>query len=119
MLYRLRLKDGSISSYSSGTFVDATGKGLFLRASDFRMEPGQTWRSEATGAVYPIRWQIDVPSRNLRLDLTTPVASQELVNRTTRDYWEGTVQYTGTEGGKTVEGVGYLEMTGYERTPKR
>jgi predicted secreted hydrolase len=38
-----------------------------------------------------------------------------LVNRVTRNYWEGLVRYSGTEKGQPVEGDGYLEMTGYDQ----
>lgn len=118
MLYRLRLKDGTISPYSSGTFINGAGLATPLRSSDFSLKPGRVWHSSATGGDYPVEWEITVPSRDLELRLTTPVQKQELVNRVTRNYWEGTVRYRGTEAGTAVTGEGYLEMTGYERRPQ-
>jgi len=32
-----------------------------------------------------------------------------------RSYWEGGIGIEGTGGGVRVRGVGYLEMTGYDR----
>jgi predicted secreted hydrolase len=115
MLYELRTKDGGISSFSSGTFVDSTGKSTFLTRDSFSLEPLKTWHSPVTGGDYPISWQIKIPSKRIELRLTTALAGQELVNRVTRSYWEGSVQYRGMEGDAAVTGVGYLEMTGYDR----
>jgi predicted secreted hydrolase len=118
MLYRLRLKDGTISPYSSGTLIDAGGAATPLRSSDFLLKPGRVWHSAETGGDYPVEWDITVPARELLLHLTTPLQKQELVNGVTRSYWEGAVRYHGTEAGTTVNGEGYLEMTGYERRPR-
>jgi predicted secreted hydrolase len=115
MLYRLRLNDGTVSGYSSATFVDAGGKSEFLDSRQFSIQPLQTWRSPATGAGYPVAWEIELPSKQLRLRLTAAATDQELINKTTRNYWEGAVRYTGSESGTAVTGVGYLEMTGYGR----
>ncbi len=115
MLYRLRLKGGGVSPYSSGTFVDANGNSTTLAASDFELKPGRTWRSSVSGAEYPIAWTIAVPKLGLELQQTTPLADQELYGKDsmTPTYWEGAVDYTGTMRGAATHGVGYLEMTGY------
>ncbi len=115
MLYRLRLKDGSLSSFSSGTFVAKNGDSIFLDHSRYSLKPLAYWHSSVTGSDYPISWQIDVPSKQLTLKLTTPLSTQELTNKVTRSYWEGAVDYNGTEAGAAVQGVGYLEMTGYTK----
>jgi predicted secreted hydrolase len=114
MLYRLRLKDGSISPYSSGTFVDPHGKAEFLDGGKFSLRPVNTWRSPASGTEYPVEWNVSVPSKSLELHLTTPLKSQELRNGVTQSYWEGAVRFAGTEAGRPAEGDGYLEMTGYD-----
>ena len=45
------------------------------------------------------------------------MASQEIVTQRGigPNYWEGAVDYRGTAAGKVVSGVGYLEMTGYDK----
>ena len=115
MLYRLRLKDGRPSPYSSGTYVDAQGRSHFLSARDFSVTPGATWSSLRTQAHYPIQWRITVPSLQLDLRLTTPLNDQELVGRNALSptYWEGAVRLNGEEAGEKIQGFGYLEMTGY------
>jgi predicted secreted hydrolase len=118
MLYRFRHQDGSVDSFSAGTYVSADGQSTFLGASDFSMQPGgQTYSSAATHAVYPIAWRVAVPSLGLDLHITTPLASQELVTpgNASLSYWEGAITISGTRHGAPATGVGYLEMTGYAR----
>jgi predicted secreted hydrolase len=47
----------------------------------------------------------------------TSLPSQELDSATklTPSYWEGSVTVTGGKGQRALAGVGYLEMTGYDR----
>jgi predicted secreted hydrolase len=117
MFYRLRKKNGAGDPYSSGTFVDAHGASHFLRGSDFTLEPGATWTSTKTGATYPIAWTFHVPSLGLQLSAETPLKGQELDSKHGfgPSYWEGAVHYAGTRSGQPVRGIGYLEMTGYDR----
>jgi predicted secreted hydrolase len=117
MLFRLRLKDGSIDPFSSGTYIDATGKTTHLTQKDFSLQPeGETWKSESNAAVYPVRWRISVPSLKLDLEATTPLKQQELAGKTalSPSYWEGAIRLAGTRDGAAASGVGYLEMTGYD-----
>lgn len=117
MIYSLRKKNGDFDPYSSGTFVDAQGAGHFLRGSDFTLQPGVTWTSPRTSAAYPIAWTIRVPSLGLELSAETPLKDQELdsKNGLGPSYWEGAVRFAGTRAGQPARGVGYLEMTGYDR----
>jgi predicted secreted hydrolase len=116
MVFRIRAQDGSVDRYSAGTFIDAQGKGMHLRAEDFTMRPlEQTWRSAATGAKYPVHWDVSLPKLGLSLDLTTPLASQEIdgESKVAPAYWEGAIRAAGSKKGKEIRGAGYLEMTGY------
>jgi predicted secreted hydrolase len=118
MLFRIRRKNGSIDPYSAGTYVDASGKTTHLRSGDFSLEPaGDKWTSPLTGAVYPIRWKISIPKLSVELDAKTPLASQELTGNTrlVPNYWEGAIVLSGTRNALPLTGVGYLEMTGYDR----
>ena len=119
MLYRFRHKDGSVDSFSAGTYVDTEGKPAYLGVSDFSMQPeSETYTSPDTYAVYPIAWRIAVPSLGLDLQLTTPLKSQELVSGMGSElsYWEGAITVGGSKDSKPAKGVGYLEMTGYTRS---
>ena len=118
MLFHIRRKDGSIDPHSSGTFVAPNGQTLHLNVQDFGLEPsGSNWASPASHAVYPLHWKISVPKLNIDLDATTRLAGQELTGKTNviPTYWEGAIQLTGRKEAKPITGVGYLEMTGYDR----
>jgi predicted secreted hydrolase len=119
MLYRLRHKDGSIDPYSSGSYVDASGKSQFLSARDFEMTPASdNWTSPSTRATYPVRWHVSVPRLKMELDVTTPLKSQELAGRFGTSYWEGAIDVGGARDQSPLRGVGYLEMTGYAEPGK-
>jgi len=117
MLYRLRRNDGSTDPYSSGTLVDAGGRVTRLDAADIVMQPGKTWTSPDTGGSYPIEWKVAVPKLGISLDCRTPLLTQEVVSprQIGPNYWEGAVDYEGAFGDRKVRGVGYLEMTGYDK----
>jgi predicted secreted hydrolase len=118
MLFRIRRNDGSIDPYSAGTYIDAQGKTTHLRASDFTLQPlEEKWTSPVTRATYPIHWKIIVPKLNLELEAKTPLASQELSGKAkfAPNYWEGAIVLSGRRDAQPLDGVGYLEMTGYDR----
>jgi predicted secreted hydrolase len=114
MLYQLRRADGTRDPRSSGTLVDAQGRSQHLTAGEFTLAPGRTYRAPS-GAVYPVRWTVTIPSRQIALDVATPLDNQELATATAGiTYWEGLIDVRGTAGGRAVQGRGYLEMTGYK-----
>ena len=117
MLYGLRLTNGQYDPASRGTFIDADGKVTHLRPGDFTLTPGaETWYSAASNAEYPITWKICIPSLSIDLDMSTPLADQEMAmvpQGASPAYWEGASRFRGTRRGRFVEGKGYLEMLGY------
>jgi predicted secreted hydrolase len=105
MLFELRRKDGSVDPYSSGTFIDAAGKPRHLRREDFTLQPLAKWGK------YPIEWRVQIPSLGIDLTCKAVLPDQELRSRAGGpSYWEGAVDYSGSQ-----TGVGYLEMTGYDK----
>ncbi len=118
MLFRIRRKDGSLDPFSSGTYVDAQGKSTHLRANDFILQPlAENWTSPVTHATYPIAWKIVIPKLELELAAHTSLAAQEFAGKTkiAPSYWEGAITLRGHRGKSPLGGVGYLEMTGYDR----
>jgi predicted secreted hydrolase len=118
MLYHFRRKNGASDPFSSGTYIDAQGRTTHLRAEDFTLRPvGATWKSPATGAVYPIAWEIRIPSLSIAVESETSLPSQELTgeSRLAPSYWEGAIALHGSLRGQPITGVGYLELTGYDR----
>jgi predicted secreted hydrolase len=106
MLFGLRGKQ----AYASGTYIDAAGRPVHLKRSDFAMQPLDYWISPKTGARYPVRWRVTVPSLKISVECVAAIPNQELASKDkyTPTYWEGAVRYSGS-----AAGVGYLELTGY------
>ena len=73
------------------------------------------WQSARSGGRYPCRWRIRVFFLQLDLEVSPQLIDQEL--RLTRSmqvsYWEGSVKIKGHKARRPVEGVGYVELTGY------
>jgi len=117
MIYLLRQADGGFSAASSGTFVAASGDHRHLRAQDMAVEILDDWKSPHSGATYPAGWRIRVDGLDLDLRVHPSLADQELQTprSTGITYWEGSVSIRGTAAGRTVDGSGYAELTGYAR----
>jgi predicted secreted hydrolase len=113
MLFDLRRTDGTTDPFSSGTFIARDGRAQHLRASEFTLKPLAWWAGPKSEARYPIAWSISVPALHLQLECRAALPDQELVFTRGPRYWEGAVDYNGS-----AHGVGYLEMTGYDRPIK-
>ena len=110
----VRAADGSYPLVY-GTSVAADGAASHLDQSQFSVTSDATWTSPHTGAVYPARWTITVPSLNLTIQLTPTVADQELDTRPTTGvvYWEGSQTVQASRAGTPLGGEAYVELTGY------
>ena len=112
MLYQMRLTNGSLDPYSSGTFIARDGKTMYLRRDDYQLTPERFWTSAESGGKYPIAWRLSIPSLGLSLRITTPLTSQELVLKPIA-YWEGLIDVEGDHSQTRLKGHGYMELTGY------
>ena len=112
MLYLLRNRDGSLDKNSSGTLVSSGGKYRHLAKEDFSVTVLSYYKSQKTGARYPSKWEIKVPSEAMQLTLAPLIKDQELTTTysTFNYYWEGACTVAGTADGRA-----YVEMTGYTR----
>ena len=115
MLFGIRDSRGDYGPDTFGTYVDVDGGAHRIEPGGVAFRPGRRWRSEDTGADYPVEWQVEVPRFELRLDVRPRLDSQEVFSASgiLPAYWEGAVQFDGERAGRPVTGVGYLEMTGY------
>ncbi len=115
MVFVLRQSDGTYSPASGGTYVSPTGDTRALHSADIHLQPLAHWTSPHTGGRYPAQWKLVLNPLDCVLTVTAATADQEM--RTPRstnvDYWEGSVRAKGIKDGRTVEGVGYAELTGY------
>lgn len=119
MLYRFRRTDGAEDPYSSGTIVAPDASTRRLAAGDFVITPRRTWLSPATGARYPVEWDVTLPGTDTALRVRAVLDAQELTTQrsTNVTYWEGAVDVEGTLDGRPVDGRGYVELTGYAGQP--
>ena len=92
-----------------GTYV-REGKVMPLGASDFEAKARGTWKSPASGVIYPINWTISVPAQGLQLKVDPVIRGSQFYARTTtlNVYWEGAVKFSGSH-----TGVGFMELSGY------
>lgn len=106
----LRRRDGS-ALWAGGSWRAAGAAPAAFQPGQVRFSPGRTWASPATGARYPVEWQVDSPAG--RHTVRALADAQELDSRgsTGTVYWEGLSELLDAQGRRV--GLGYLEMTGY------
>ena len=117
MAYIIRRTDGTPDVTSSGSLITSDGRVIHLRRDQLRITPKARWKSQKSGATYPMGWRLELPTYGITLDLEPVMREQELVTKgsTQVTYWEGAVDVNGSFGGVAVRGQGYVEMTGYDR----
>lgn len=115
MLYQIRHTSGDPDPHSSGSLVHPDGRVEHLSVETFRLEPQEVWKSPKSGGRYPIRWRISIPRYLIDLTVEAAFPDQELDTQESTQviYWEGSVSLSGTARGRSISGIGYLEMTGY------
>jgi predicted secreted hydrolase len=114
MVYRIRNLLPDAPAHLSGTLVGPDGTATPLTGSDVILRGSETWKSQDTGASYPLQWDLALPHQEGSLRVTTKLAAQEMHGgKAGPSYWEGAVEAAGKLHGRPVRGVGYLEMTGY------
>ncbi len=115
MLYFLRRADGGWQDVSGGSLIDGQGHVVPLALSDVQARITRRWTSPATGAAYPLGWEISLPDRKLNLRIAACLDDQEMVTTgsTGVTYWEGCIDVKGSDGGAPLTGQGYMELTGY------
>ncbi len=118
MFYQIRHKDGKIDPYSSGTIIFLDGRYQHLSKEQFQIEVLDQWKSRKSGATYPSKWRIKLPSHHIELSLASTVNDQELITKesTRVTYWEGSIKVGGKYRGNPIKGVGYVELTGYSKS---
>ena len=114
MVFHLRKKDNTFER-AFGTFVPKEGPAVDLGEERIVIQPKGTWTSPTTKAVYPSGWTVEIPGRNIRLEVTPAIEAQELTSGSSTGiiYWEGAVTAQGFRDGKKIKGRGYAELTGY------
>jgi predicted secreted hydrolase len=111
MLYEFRTQSGAAPADVQGTLAWPDGSMVPLSGDDYQITPTRSWTSPRTGISYPVGWTVKIPSQSLDLTVETLFDDQEM--DVSFVYWEGAVTAAGQLGGESVDGVGYVELTGY------
>ena len=112
MYYQLREADGNAAPQSTGVLVLANGDYTALPPGSAVLEVEGEWESPLDGIAYPSGWTLSIPGRDIVLHIEPVLDAQEL--DVAFRYWEGAVVVRGTgQGGRSVDGRGYVELTGY------
>ncbi len=114
MAYRMRDKDGR-TFWAGGSLRGADGRVHNFAPEEVGFEPLRRWRSPRSGVEYPVAMRLR--AGDLEFELEPLMDDQELDARASTGtiYWEGAER--ARAAGK-VQGLGYLELTGYWRPLK-
>ncbi len=114
--FRVRRSDGS-ALWAGGSLRGVDGTLQVFAHDAVQFTPLRHWSSPASGARYPVQWQVDTPAG--RFIVNALVDDQELDSSASTGaiYWEGlcSLQKPTGPGQEARAGQGYLEMTGYAR----
>lgn len=110
LLFHTHRTDGSGVPRASGLLLGAGREPVSLAAKDIEMLPLGHWTSAATGARYPVRWALRVPS--LDLDAEILAAASDVEGLVWEPFWAGPVQLQ-SRAGATL-GDGFLQLSGYQ-----
>ena len=110
MYFRLRESEAGTPEYASGVILSADGSRRDLKRDEIVVD-ATGWWTTSDGVSYPSGWTVATADGRTELRVEPYVEDQEL-NLSIR-YWEGAVRVTGVHNGATIEGNGYVELTGY------
>lgn len=111
MFAQVRTADGGVIPQFEGTYVTAAGVHEKISAADLTLKTLGHWTSPRTNITYPAGWQIQIPRLMIELTVEPVINDQEM--EVSFVYWEGAATIAGTIDDEAVQGVGYVELTGY------
>jgi predicted secreted hydrolase len=117
MIYRLRRRDGSANPAATGTIIEPDGTVRIITSGEYVLEETGWWGSNESGARYPVRWKISIPSEQTSLIVAPAFEAQEMrmTRHTGATYYEGAIRVEGTWKDKPATGSGYMELVGYAK----
>ncbi len=110
MCFRLRDEDNN-TNFAKGTYIDKYGNSTYINANEFSINPIEYYTTKS-GKKYPAKWIIEYIPKKIKLQIETNIAEQELIVFT--HYYEGSVRFTGNKNTSKINGLGYVELTGYK-----
>ena len=113
MYYQIRHANGTRDTQSHGSLFTDRGRNRIALGNEIMLQPIKYWRSTKTNARYPVVWRLQSAQHELDLLIEAKFNDQQWDNAFV--YWEGAVSVTGLFKSKSINGEGFLEMTGYDR----
>ncbi len=113
-LFQLRRKDGR-RDWAGGSLRTPGQPDRSFTPDEVQMAPTRHWVSPATGARWPVAWQLKSPAGEMRLEAAFDAQEIDARRGTGLVYWEGAARLL-TPQGREIGG-GYLELTGYAGRP--
>jgi predicted secreted hydrolase len=99
------LRDRAGETYTSATWIAPDGTTTAYPDGALRLTALDT--AQVAGRDVPVEWRVQLPDRGL--DIETRAINPQSWMDVSFAYWEGPITFTGSH-----DGIGYLEMTGYE-----
>lgn len=114
MLYQVFDPQGK-TLLQAGTYSQ-DGQTIVLGKDDYALKSNGSWTSPDSRFTYPVNWVLSIPSQKLELTAKPFVNASEFNGLASilKIYWEGPIQISGSK-----PGVGYLELSGYNKTSKK
>jgi predicted secreted hydrolase len=110
MVFRMRREDG-ISVWESAGLRQPGKPDRVFKHEEIKLVPGETWRSPATGATYPVTWRLELAGTSYTVRARVHEQEMNGGNGVGDVFWEGLSDLFDANG--RVIGSGYLEMSGY------
>jgi predicted secreted hydrolase len=111
MFFRLR-DTNSKTDFAKGTYVFADGRSESIESNEVEFRAIKTEKVES-GINYPQKWNIKIPKYSLDIIAETQILDQEM--KLSVKYYEGSIKVSGTNQNKMIDGLGYVELTGYTK----
>ena len=107
MIYQIRDNQGNPVRYE-GSYTKQ-GETEILKSTDFVISPKTQWTSKKTSKTYPVSWNIQVPKKNINLNVESIIENCEFDAKLTtyNVYWEGAINISGSH-----TGTGFIELNG-------
>ena len=104
-LMGFQVREGADAGYTYASWIEPDGALTPYANGAFRAEPLRT--SDVGGRDVPTEWRVVLTEQGI--DVTVTALNNDAWMDVSVPYWEGPVRVSGSH-----DGVGYLEMTGYE-----
>ena len=98
----------------SGNFFQKNNLSIFkkqmetVESQKYTVKDLEYWQDPKTKVQYPVKWQLEIPERNINLIATSIIPNQVIEGA--NGFYEGTCQVTGTFEGQSVTGRAQFEF---------